>query len=385
MARRGRPGGLSACQKQMLWEQWQAGHSLSEISRLLCQNPGSVHRVLSTHGGIAPQSRSRSIRHLKLSERETISRGIAAGLSFQRIAKQLNRSVSTVSREVARHGGRDQYRASTADEAAWEQAKRPKVGHLATAPKLRELVAEKLSLQWSPEQISGWLKLRFPGDRRMQVSHETIYRSLYIQARGVLKKELMQHLRSKRIMRHSRNATSQPRGQIKDAISIRERPPEAEDRAIPGHWEGDLITGAKNSHIATLVERHSRFTVLVQVDGKDTTSVIAGLVREAQRLPTALRGSLTWDRGTELAAHKDFTVATDIQVYFCDPQSPWQRGTNENTNRLLRQYYPKGMDLSTFTQEDLDQIATRLNQRPRKTLGYKTPAEVLSTTVALTG
>lgn len=385
MARRGRPGGLSESQKQLLWEQWQGGQSLSEISRLLCQNPGSVHRVLSTNGGIAPRPRSRSSRHLTLADRETISRGIAAGLSFRRIAQQLGRSVSTVSREVARHGGRDQYRASTADEAAWEQAKRPKVCHLATSPALRQLVAEKLALQWSPEQISGWLKLRFPGDRCMQVSHETIYRSLYIQARGVLKKELMQHLRSKRMMRRSKHATSQPRGQIKDAVSIRERPPEVEDRAIPGHWEGDLITGAKNSHIATLVERHSRFTMLVQVAGKDTTSVIAGLVREAQRLPAALKGSLTWDRGTELAAHKDFTVATDIQVYFCDPQSPWQRGTNENTNRLLRQYYPKGMDLSTFTQQDLDQVAMRLNERPRKTLGYRTPAEVLSTTVALTG
>lgn len=322
---------------------------------------------------------------MALAERETISRGIATGQSFRQIAQQLGRSVSTVSREVARHGGRDRYRASTADEAAWEQAKRPKVCHLATVPELRQLVAEKLALQWSPEQISGWLKLRFPRDRRMQVSHETIYRSLYIQARGVLRKELIQHLRSKRMMRRSKLATSQPRGQIRDAVSIRERPPEAEDRAIPGHWEGDLITGARNSHIATLVERHSRFTMLVQVDGKDTISVIAGLVREAQRLPAALRGSLTWDRGTELAAHKDFTVATDIQVYFCDPQSLWQRGTNENTNRLLRQYYPKGMDLSTFTQQDLDQVAARLNERPRKTLGYKTPAEVLSTTVALTG
>ncbi|MBR9879737.1 MAG: IS30 family transposase [Gammaproteobacteria bacterium] len=385
MARRGRPGGLSANQKQLLWEQWQAGQSLSEVSRLLCQHPGSVHRVLSTSGGIAPHPRSRSSRHLTLAERETISRGIATGQSFRRIAQQLGRSVSTVSREVARHVGRDRYRASTADEAAWEHAKRPKVCHLATVPELRQLVAEKLALQWSPEQISGWLKLRFPRGRRMQVSHETIYRSLYIQARGVLKKELMQHLRYKRMMRRSKLATSQPRGQIRDAVSIRERPPEAEDRAIPGHWEGDLITGARNSHIATLVERHSRFTMLVQVDGKDTTSVIAGLIREAQRLPAGLRGSLTWDRGTELAAHKDFTVATDIQDYFCDPQSPWQRGTNENTNRLLRQYYPKGTDLSTFTQQDLDQVAMRLNERPRKTLGYKTPAEVLSTTVALTG
>lgn len=344
-----------------------------------------MHRVLSTNGGIAPQPRSRSSRHLTLAERETISLGLAAGLSFRRIAQQLGRSVSTVSREVARHGGRGKYRASAAGEAAWDQAKRPRVCHLATVPELRQLVSKKLALQWSTEQVSGWLKLRFPGDQRMQVSHETIYRSLYIQARGVLKKELMQHLRSKRMMRRSKCAMPQPRGQTKDAVSIRERPPEAEDRSIPGHWEGDLITGAKNSHIATLVERHSRFTMLVQVDGKDTASVIASLIREAQRLPAALKGSLTWDRGTELAAHKDFTVATDIQVYFCDPQSPWQRGTNENTNRLLRQYYPKGIDLTAFTQQDLDQVAMRLNDCLRKTLGYKTLAGVLTTTVALTG
>ncbi len=288
-----------------------------------------------------------------------------------------------MSREVARHGGRDRYRASTADEAAWEDAKRPNVCHLATVPELRQLMAEKLALQWSLEQISGWLKLRFPRDRRMQVSHETIYRSLYIQARGVLKKELIQHLRYKRMtMRRSKLATSQRRGQIRDAVSIRERPPEAEDRAIPGHWEGDLITGARNSHIATLVERHSRFTMLVQVDGKDTTSVIAGLIREAQRLPAGLRGYLTWDRGTELAAHKDFTVATDIQVR---PSEPMAAGNQREYQPPAKTVLPKGTDLSTFTQQDLDQVAMRLNERPRKTLVYKTSAEVLSTTVALTG
>jgi IS30 family transposase len=220
----------------------------------------------------------------------------------------------------------------------------------------------------------------------MRVSHETIYRSLFIQARGVLKKELMVHLRSRRMMRRAKTATTkgQPRGQIIDAISIRERPAEVEDRAIPGHWEGDLLSGAKNTHIATLVERQSRFTLLVKVAGKDTGSVVSALSRQVQRLPAELRKSLTWDRGTELAMHKDFTVATDVKVYFCDPQSPWQRGTNENTNRLLRQYFPDGTNLSDFTQGDLNRIANRLNQRPRKTLGFLTPAQRFDHSVAST-
>ena len=250
-----------------------------------------------------------------------------------------------------------------------------------------DVVANKLSLDWSPEQIAGWLKLGFPDDKSMRVSHETIYRSLFIQARGVLKKELISHLRSRRMMRRGKTSTTegQPRGQITDAVSIRERPAEVEDRSIPGHWEGDLISGSKNSHIATLVERHSRFVMLVQVDGKDTTNVVGALVRQVKQLPEGVMSSLTWDRGSELAQHKKFTVATDVDMYFCDPRSPWQRGTNENTNGLLRQYFPRGMNLSYYSQQDLDAIALKLNTRPRKILGFMTPGAKLAESVATTG
>jgi IS30 family transposase len=251
---------------------------------------------------------------------------------------------------------------------------------------LRNVVASKLILDWSPEQISGWLKTQYPDDGSMRVSHETIYRSLFIQARGALKKELMEHLRSRRRMRRSRHASEhgQPRGQIVDAISIRERPPEAEDRAVPGHWEGDLLVGAKNSYIVTLAERHSRFAMLIKVPNRDTAVVVAALSRQIRKLPVTLRRSLTWDRGLEMAQHKAFTVATGVKVYFCDPQSPWQRGTNENTNLLLRQYFPKGTDLSVYSQAQLDQVSLRLNQRPRKTLGFQTPASRLQASVAST-
>jgi IS30 family transposase len=294
--------------------------------------------------------------------------------------------VSTVSRVVARQGGRPQYRASDANHQAWEAALRPKACLLAIRVKLQRIVASKLILDWSPEQISGWLKMQYPEDESMHVSHETIYRSLFIQARGVLKQELIQHLRSKRRIRRSRHArdSGHRSGQIVDAISIRERPAEIEDRAIPGHWEGDLLGGTNNSHIATLVERHSRFTMLVKVSSKDTTAVVAALSRHVRRLPASLRRSLTWDRGLEMAKHKSFTVATDVKVYFCDPQSPWQRGTNENTNGLLRQYFPKRTDLSGYSQSELDKVALRLNQRPRKTLGFEAPASRLRASVAAT-
>jgi IS30 family transposase len=294
--------------------------------------------------------------------------------------------VSTVSGEVARHGGRPQYRANEADHQAWESALRPKVCLLAIHVKLQEIVASKLILDWSPEQISGWLKNQYSNDESMRVSHETIYRSLFIQARGVLKQELIQHLRSKRRIRRSQQSrvSGHRSGQIVDAISIRERPAEIEDRAIPGHWEGDLIGGTRNSHIATLVERHSRFTILVKVPSKDTATVVAALSRHVRKLPASLRRSLTWDRGLEMASHKTFTVATNVKVYFCDPQSPWQRGTNENTNGLLRQYFPKRTDLSDYTQAELDKVALRLNQRPRKTLGFETPASRLQASVAST-
>ena len=385
MAQMGRPG-LSASQKAELWQRWKSGQSLSDIGRALSKHAGSVHGIVSSNGGITPAVRRRSRRALMLAEREEISRGIATGFSIRQIAATIGRPPSTVSREIERHGGRNTYRASSADTQAWDQARRPKPCRLATHNGLQRIVAHKLKLDWSPEQIAGWLKLKFANNESMRVSHETIYRSLFIQARGVLRKELIGHLRSRRMMRRSKNASTdgQPRGRIVDGVSIRERPTDVEDRAIPGHWEGDLITGSKNTHIATLVERHSRFTMLVKVQGKDTTSVVAALSKQVRKLPSELRRSLTWDRGMEMAHHKKFTVATDVQVYFCDPQSPWQRGTNENTNRLLRQYFPKGTDLSGYSQSDLNKVALRLNQRPRKTLEFHTPADKLAVSVAIT-
>ncbi len=386
MAQVGRPG-LSPSQKRELWQRWKNGQSLSDIARVLRKHPGSIHGVVSANGGIVPLERRRSRTALSLSEREEISRGIAAGYSMRGIASAIGRAPSTVSREVARHGGRRRYRASEADQAAWNLARRPKPCRLAVHRRLQRIVAKKLSLDWSPEQIAEWLKRRYPDHEEMQISHETIYRSLFGQARGVLKKELVRHLRTRRMMRRSKKASTrgQPRGQIVDAVSIRERPPEIEDRAVPGHWEGDLLAGSNNTHIATLVERKSRFTMLVRVAGKDTETVVRALTRQVRRLPAELRKSLTWDRGMEMAAHKEFAIATDVQVYFCDPQSPWQRGTNENTNRLLRQYFPKGTDLSAWKEADLNRIALRLNQRPRKTLDFRSPAEVLNESVALTG
>jgi IS30 family transposase len=385
--RQGKRFGLSAIEKSDLWRRWKAGQSLHEIGRAFGKSHSSIRCVVSLHGGFVPAVRRRSLLALTLPEREDISRGIACGSSIRAIAKLLERAASTVSREVRGHGGRPEYRANEADSQAWESALRPKPCLLAIHEKLREVVASQLLLDWSPEQISGWLKTQYPGDESMRVSHETIYRSLFIQARGVLKKELVGHLRSKRRIRRSQHsaASGQSRGQIVDAISIRERPAEVEDRAIPGHWEGDLLSGAKNSYIATLVERHSRFAMLIKVASKETEVVVAALSQHVRKLPATLRRSLTWDRGLEMAKHKDFTVATDVQVYFCDPQSPWQRGTNENTNLLLRQYFPRGTDLSGYSQAQLDQVALRLNQRPRKTLGFQTPASRLQESVASTG
>jgi IS30 family transposase len=377
---------LSPAEKIDIWRRWKCGQSQHEIGRAFGRPHPTIRKILLPCGGIAPGVRRRSRLSLTLAEREDISRGIASDSSIREIARLLKRSASTVSREVARHGGRPAYRAHDADRRAWVSALRPKRCLLAGNRRLREVVASKLILDWSPEQISGWLKTRYPNNENMHVSHETIYRSLFIQARGVLKKELMDHLRSKRHMRRSRHASEHghSRGQIVDAISIRERPAEAEDRAIPGHWEGDLLAGGKNSYIATLVERHSRFLMLIKVPSKDTAVVVAALSKRVRKLPATLRRSLTWDRGLEMAKHKAFTVATDVQVYFCDPQSPWQRGTNENTNLLLRQYFPRGTDLAPITQAQLDQVELRLNQRPRKTLGFQTPASKLQASVAST-
>jgi IS30 family transposase len=385
--RQGRRYGLSAEQRTEIWRRWKAGESLHEIGRAIGKDHGSIQFLLSQRGGIVPAVRRRSVRTLTLAEREDISRGIASGSSIREIARGLQRAASTVSREVVRNGGRPLYRANEADQQAWKSTLRPKPCLLSLRRKLRLIVASKLILNWSPEQISGWLKRRYPSNESMRVSHETIYRSLFIQARGVLKKELMQHLRSKRLIRRSVHARAGGKchGQIVDAISIRERPAEIEDRAIPGHWEGDLLAGTSNSHIATLVERHSRFTILVKVPSKDTATVVDALTRQVRKLPASLRRSLTWDRGLEMAKHKSFTVATKVNVYFCDPQSPWLRGSNENTNGLLRQYFPKKTDLSHYSQADLDKVALQLNQRPRKTLGFETPAGKLQASVASTG
>jgi IS30 family transposase len=377
---------LSLSARSDIWSRWKSGQSLHEIGRAFGKPHSCIRCLLLPRGGIAPAARRRSRLALTLAEREDISRGIVSGWPLREIARRLDRAASTVSREVTRHGGRPAYRAHDADSQTWESALRPKRCVLAMRRKLRNIVASKLILDWSPEQISGWLKTEYPDDESLRVSHETIYRSLFIQARGALKKELLDRLRTKRRMRRSRHATvsGQSRGQIVDAISIRERPAEAEDRAIPGHWEGDLLSGGKNSYIATLVERHSRFAMLIKVPSKETEVVVAALSQHVRKLPATLKRSLTWDRGLEMAKHKDFTVATDVQVYFCDPQSPWQRGTNENTNLLLRQYFPRGTDLSGYSQAQLDQVALRLNQRPRKTLGFQTPASKLQESVAST-
>ena len=381
MLKEGRPG-LTEEQKADMWCRWKAGYSIREICQALKRNSSPVYQQLAIRGGIAPPGRIRAVV-LKMAEREEISRGLGSGESVRSIAKRLSRAPSTVSREVARHGGRARYRANHADYEASLSALRPKPCRLALNGRLRNAVASKLALEWSPEQISGWLKIRYPGDENMQISHETIYKSLFIQARGVLKKELIKHLRTGRRFRYARKSASEDlRGKIPDTISIRERPAEVEDRAIPGHWEGDLLCGTKSSQIITLVERHSRYTSLIKVADHKTENVLAALTRHVRKLPKSLRRSVTWDHGKEMSNHASFSVATDVKVYFCDPSSPWQRGTNENTNGLLRQYFPKGADLSGFTQSQLDKVALRLNQRPRKTLGFKTPADKFRACVA---
>ena len=374
-------------QKTVMWDRWQKGDSMHAIARLFDRGHSSVQGILSATGGIRPLQRSRSSLTLTLSEREEISRGVVAGQSIRSIADSLGRAPSTVSREISRNGGRRRYRANKADQAAWNRSHRPKTCKLAENRALAWIVAKKLKQLWSPEQIAGWLKRTYPEDENYQVSHETIYRSLYVQARGALKKELIKHLRSKRTMRHSRhgNRSGEGQGQIKDMITISERPASVEDRAVPGHWEGDLLAGSNNTHIATLVERHTRYVMLARVANKDTATVVNALIRQSKKLPRELYKSLTWDRGKELSDHKRFSLATDIDVYFCDPQSPWQRGSNENTNGLLRQYFPKGTDLSVHSQAHLNKVARQLNERPRKTLGYYSPAEKFNECVALTG
>jgi len=374
----------SEAQKSLMWDRWQKGDSIREIARLFDRYHPSVRGILERAGGIRPAVRHRSSRSLTLAEREEVSRGIAAGRSLRSIALRLGRAPSTISRELNRNGGLMGYRAHAADQAAWDRALRPKPCKLALNRRLAAQVARKLRLQWSPEEIAAWLRREHPDDENRQVSHETIYKTLFIQARGALKKELLAHLRQNRVMRHPRGHTQKNR-QIKEAVSIRERPAEVEDRAVPGHWEGDLLIGGNNSQIATLVERRTRYCMLVRVKRRDTETVIDALIKQAAKLPRELYKSLTWDRGKEIADHKRFTLDTGIKVYLCDPGRPWQRGSNEQTNGLLRQYFPKGMDLSNVHQNHLNAIARRLNERPRKTLGYYSPAEKFAECVASIG
>jgi IS30 family transposase len=321
-------------QKALMWDRWKAGDTLHEIGKLFDRPHTSIHNILRATGGIQPPARHRSRLALSMPEREEISRALAAGESIRCVARRLKRAASTISRELLRNGGNTCYRAAKADEAAWERARRPKACKLASNPALAQIVAIKLQSQWSPEQIAGWLKRTYPGAKDLQVSHEVIYRTLFVQTRGALKKELLEHLRRTRGMRRSRHYTQKTpiHGRIVDAVPISERPACIQDRAVSGHWEGDLLFGDAHSQIATLVERHTRYVMLVKLVDKDSYTVAAALARHAQTLPQELYRSLTWDRGSEMAGHKRFTVSTDIQVYFCYPQNPWQRGTNENTN-----------------------------------------------------
>ena len=369
---------LSEQQRGELWMMWRAGKSHQDIARRMNISKPSVFLYIERRGGIEPRPRERSPLALRADEREEISRGLRAGSSLRQIARELGRSPSTISREVRRHGGRQSYRAASADRAAWNNTRRPKPSRLACHGRLRAMVSEKLRLEWSPEQIALWLGREHPDDPSLHVSHETIYKSLFIQSRGALNRVLRDHLRTRRRFRQSRHKTRKGHGPIPDPISIRERPAEVEDRAIPGHWEGDLIAGEANaSYIATLVERKTRFLLLVRVRSKETQEVTSAIARQIQKLPEELRRSLTWDNGPELAAHKALKLESRLEIYFCDPYSPWQRGSNENTNGLLRQYFPKGTDLSGYTQSELNKVAARLNGRPRKTLGVRTPAEAL--------
>ena len=375
---------FTVAERAALWEGWKRGLSLVDIGRGLDRRAATVLRVIRQAGGYAPTPRRRAARSLQVAEREEISRGIAAQMSIRGIARQLGRAASTISREINRNGGRDGYRATPADAQTWRRACRPQLCRLARQPRLRQWVARKLQKDWSPRQIAVGLRRAFPDDLGMRVSHETIYRSLFVQARGVFKQELIGHLRRAGFMRRTRKARPAPTQSIIDGISIRQRPAEVEDRAVPGHWEGDLLMGGNSSQMATLVERSSRYLMLIKLDSKDTRTVTKAVGRAIRRLPGELRRSLTWDRGTEMSGHKAFTLANDVQVYFCDPRSPWQRGSNENTNGLLRQYFPKGEDVSCYSQAELNKVARLLNERPRETLGWLTPHEVLKAAVATT-
>jgi IS30 family transposase len=375
-----RSWGLTAAEHDEVWARWRQGESLRLIARRLGKRGPSVRAFVLQTGGVQQHPPRRAPRCLTMAEREEISRGVAAGESCRQIAARLGRAPSTVSRELARNGGRHRYRAQAADAAAFRRAQRPKPAKLVLEPRLRAVVEAKLALRWSPEQIAGWLPLAYPQDPVMRVSHETIYLSLFVQSRGALRRELQRCLRTGRAMRYPRGKRlPQGRGQLRDVVLISERPAEAEDRAVPGHWEGDLLLGKRPSAVATLVERASRYLTLVALpDGYKAEQVRPALAAAVARLPEQLRRSLTWDQGKEMAEHTKFTVDTGVQVYFCDPRSPWQRGSNENTNGLLRQYLPRGADLRQLDQVALDAIAAELNGRPRQTLGFKAPSQALA-------
>ena len=377
---------MSIADRNELWERWKGGASASAIARALGRTQQAISKHVQRAGGIAAVARTRAGRVLQSEERELISRGLVTGQTIRALARQLQRAPSTVSREIRRHGGRAGYRAHRADHAAWQAARRPQRCRLAAQPRLCRVVAAKLARKWSPRQIAGWLRVAYADDPAMRISHETIYRSLFVQARGVLKQTLIAHLRQGRSGRRPRAAGGRlAHSRIPALVSIRQRPASVEDRAVPGHWEGDLLAGGQQTYIATLVERQSRYVQLVRLSGKDTTTVVRALTRSVRRLPAGLMRTLTWDRGAEMADHHRFTMATHVQVYFCDPQSPWQRGSNENTNGLLRQYFPKGSDVSVFSQAQLNRVARQLNSRPRETLGFQTPAAKLAAIVAATG
>jgi len=373
---------LREATKDRIWELRAQGVSEREIGRGLGLGLHTVSLYLARVGGIRPRARRRAARCLSLEEREEISRGIARGHSAREIARALGRSHTTITREISRCGGRVRYRAHAADGEAWRRARRPRPTKLELCPELRRVVEERLEVDHSPEQIAGWLRLAYPDNEAMQVSHETIYRALYVQARGALKRELTRHLRRGRSRRYARSQSSKRQGQGKltDMVMISARPPEVEDRAVPGHWEGDLLMGNRQSAaaIATLVERQTRYLQLVALEGTEAERVADALARSITTLPAQLRRSLTWDQGHEMSEHRRFSIETGVEVYFCDPRSPWQRGSNENTNGLLRQYFPRRQSLAGITQEHLDEVAEKLNRRPRKTLGFKTPAEKLA-------
>ena len=379
--------GFSEEDRKTIWDMREAGVPVKRIAKHLGRQNSSLRTFIAGAGGRRPTARERCPLRLSLAEREEISRGLASGLSIRSIADGLSRSPSSICREVNANGGPQKYRALPADLGAQRRTLRPKRAKLAQCRRLRSIVERKLEARWSPQQISGWLAERYPNDPEMRVSHETIYQSLFVQSRGALRKELHSCLRTGRAMRRAKAYTKRGvgQGQIRNMVMISERPAEVADRAVPGHWEGDLIFGKKMTSIGTLVERHSRYVILLKLpNGHGASAVRQAMTKRILTLPAQLRRSITWDQGKEMAEHVKFTVDTGVQIYFCDPKSPWQRGSNENTNGLLRQYLPRSSDLSQCTQRELDAIARSLNTRPRQTLRWMTPSQVFATAVATT-